>query len=78
MLIQSTIEAIPMYTMQTLKLPRLICDGVERKMRRFLCGGTANECKPHLVQWDIVTRPKKQGGLGFRSMRQLTQHAFQS
>jgi len=34
-------------------------------------GGTAHERKPHLVQWDIVTRPKSQGGLGLQSMRQL-------
>jgi len=38
-LIQSTIESIPAYVMQTMKLPRSICDEVDRKTRRFLWGG---------------------------------------
>jgi len=75
-LIQSTIEAIPAYTLQTMKLPRSICDQVDKMMRRFLWGGTTYERKPHLVQWDIVTCPKRQGGLGLRSMRQLNSACF--
>jgi len=69
MLIQSTIEAIPSYTMQKIRLPRSICDEVDRKVRRFLWGGTANVRKVHLVNWNSVTKPKELGGLGIRAMR---------
>jgi len=70
-LIQSTIEAIPSYTMQTIKLPRSLCDDIDRKIRRFLWGGTASTRKIHLAHWNIITKPRDMGGLGIRSMRQL-------
>jgi len=70
-LIQSTIAAIPGYVMQSSRLPRSLCDTLDKKIRRFLWGGTAMGRKIHLVPWDIITREKMQGGLGIRSMRQL-------
>jgi len=35
-------------------------------------GGTAMQRKTHLVSWNMIIREKAQGGLGIRSMRQLT------
>jgi len=70
-LIKSTLTAIPAYVMQTVRLPRSVCDGLDKRVRRFLWGGTGLERKPHLVSWDIVTREKTKGGLGIRNMRQL-------
>jgi len=63
-LIQSTITAIPAYTMQAAKLPRSLCDQLDKKIRCFLWGGTNMQRKPHLVAWDEVTKEKTQGGLG--------------
>ena len=69
-LIQSTISSILAYSMQTMRLPRSVCDNIDPKTRTFL-GGTSIERRPHLVTWDTVTRPKEFGGLGLRDMRQL-------
>jgi len=62
-LIQSTIEAIPSYIMQTTRLPRSICDDIDRKIRQFLWGGSKNERKAYLVNCDSVTKPKELGDL---------------
>ena len=70
-LIKSTITAIPAYVMQSARLPRSVCDELDKKIRRFLWGGTALERKPHLVAWGKVIQEKAHGGLGIRSMRQL-------
>ena len=70
-LIQSTITAIPAYVMQSARLPRSLCDGLDRKIRRFLWGGTTMERKVHLVPWSSIIRDKTQGGLNLRSMQQL-------
>ena len=70
-LIQSTIAAIPAYVMQSAKLPCSLCDTLDKKIRRFLWGGTAMERKTHLVSWNKIIKEKAQGGLGIRSMRQL-------
>jgi len=70
-LIQSTITAIPAYVMQSACLPRSMCDMLDKRIRRFLWGGTSLTRKPHLVAWDTVIKDKEAGGLGIRSMRQL-------
>jgi len=38
---------------------------VDRRLRRFLWGGTHMERKPHLVVWEVVTREKEVGGMGY-------------
>jgi len=70
-LIQSTITAIPAYVMQSARLPRSVCDMLDKRIRRFLWGGTSLARKPHLVAWETVIKDKETGGLGIRSMRQL-------
>jgi len=70
-LIQSTLSSIPYFAMQTAKLPRSLCDDLDRKFRRFLWGGNAEQRKIHNVCWDVVTKIKECGGLGLRSMRQV-------
>jgi len=57
--------------MQTTKLPRSLCDYIDRKIRRFLWGGTANIRKIHLAHWNIVTKPWELGGIGIHAMQQL-------
>jgi len=70
-LIKSTITAITAYVMQSARLPRSVCDDLDKKIRRFLRGGTALEKKPHLVAWGTVIQDKEHEGLGVLSMRQL-------
>ena len=63
-LIQSTITTIPAYVMQSTRLPRAICDALDKKVRRFLWGATALERKVHLVPWKTIIREKAHGGQG--------------
>jgi len=70
-LIQAAINAIPAYSVQSTRIARSVCDEIDRKIRRFLWGGTNLERKTHLVAWDVVTRETTDGGLGLRNMRQL-------
>lgn len=65
-LAQSTVSSIPYFTMQTTLLPLSLCDEIDKKVRRFIWGtGT------HLVNWDIVTRAKHDGGLNIRRTREM-------
>jgi len=67
--IQSTISAISNFAMQTAKIPRSICNEVDRKTKCFVWGGNDNSRKVHNVSWDIITKSKMLGGLGFKPMR---------
>jgi hypothetical protein len=62
-LVQSVLTSIPTYYMQVTWLPTTICDYMDRTSRNFLWKGT-NDRGIHLVGWDKINQPKKNGGLG--------------
>jgi len=70
-LIKSTLTAIPTYAMQTCRLPRTVCDELDRKIHRFLWAGSNAGRKLHLVAWAIITKSMSGGGFGIRPMRGL-------
>ncbi|KAL6125591.1 hypothetical protein ACLB2K_073647 [Fragaria x ananassa] len=65
-LIQSVTSSIPIYAMQTAKLPVHTCERLDRLNRNFLWGDSDQKKKVHLTNWDMVCRPKCFGGLGIK------------
>jgi len=61
--------------MQTVRLPRSLCDEKDRMSRQFLWGGTTQTRCVHNVSWGQLTKPKQAEGLGFKTMRE-TNAAF--
>ena len=53
--------------MKSVRLPRPICNDVERKICEFI-GGNTEKQKVYLVLWDALTKTKEGGGLGLWSM----------
>lgn len=70
-LAQSVLSTTPYYTMQSILLPIGVCNSIDKIVRRFLWGSTTHQRKCHLVQWNIVTKPKELGGLGLRSAKDM-------
>jgi len=52
--------------MQYTKIPKTICDEIEKIQRGFVWGDSDQRRKAHLVSWDVCCLPKMQGGLGFK------------
>ncbi|KAG5570595.1 hypothetical protein H5410_060361 [Solanum commersonii] len=50
-------------------LPQGVVNEVDRKCREFLWGGTEEKRKVSFVAWDIICRPKKQGGLNIKGCK---------
>lgn len=69
-LAKSTITSMSNYSMQTAKVPRSICDEIDKKTRRFIWGGSDAKRATHLIAWETLQKPKAQGGLDMRSARQ--------
>lgn len=65
-LIKSVAQSIPTYIMSVFKLPLELCDDLNRMVRNYFWGAENGKRKTHWYAWNKMTRPKGQGGLGFR------------
>ncbi|KAK3183221.1 hypothetical protein Dsin_030507 [Dipteronia sinensis] len=72
-LIKTVTSALLVYTMQAAKLPSEICHKLDKLNRNFLWGHTLDKKTVHLISWDIVCMPKRNGGLGIKKMKGMNQ-----
>ncbi|CAL1360326.1 unnamed protein product [Linum trigynum] len=69
-LTQSVSASLPVYNMQTELIPMGVCKSIDKLNRDFIWSDEEEKAKMHLVSWEKMTMPKKQGGVGIRSTRQ--------
>ena len=66
-LIKSILSSYPIYISSMVLAPRNVIISICKEIRKFLWqGGKVQSKKFHLVKWEMVKRPKLQGGLGIR------------
>lgn len=58
-LAKSTLSTMACYSMQTAKIPRMICDEIDKKTRRFIWGGSEDQRRVHLLSWETLQKPKE-------------------
>lgn len=68
-LIKSVMSTLPVYTMQTNLLPTSIYNQMDKLNRNFLWGDSPDKKKIHLIKWEKVCEPLKEGGLGIHKTR---------
>ncbi|GMJ08231.1 hypothetical protein like AT4G29090 [Hibiscus trionum] len=54
--------------MQTMILPKKVCNDIEGLIRRFIWGSASPTPKLSLINWEAICQPMKSGGLGLRCM----------
>ena len=67
-LIKSVAQAIPVYSMSCFKLPRGLSQHINSIILKFWWGSRRGERKSCWVSWEVMTRTKYEGGLGFRDI----------
>ncbi|KAL5576493.1 hypothetical protein UlMin_018192 [Ulmus minor] len=70
-LIKSISLALPVYTMQSMKLPNSVCSKLDAIIRNFWWSASKSNSPLCLKAWAEVCQPKQWGGLGFRRMKDL-------
>jgi hypothetical protein len=72
-LIKSVAQAISTYAMSVFKFSAGLCDELSQIIREFWWGDEFERRKVHWLGWEKMTRPKIQGGIGFRDLRLFNQ-----
>ncbi|MCI39060.1 RNA-directed DNA polymerase (Reverse transcriptase), partial [Trifolium medium] len=57
-LARSVIQAIPVYAMMTIPIPKSILQDIQRIQRSFIWGHEEGSKKFHMIKWDILTLPR--------------------
>ncbi|VAI33703.1 unnamed protein product [Triticum turgidum subsp. durum] len=65
-LVKAVAQAVHVFSMSCFKLPRGLCEHLNKLIRKFWWGSKEGKRKPHWVSWQIMTQPKGMGGLGFK------------
>jgi hypothetical protein len=68
-LINSVLNAIPIFFLSFLKMPVSVAKEVVRIQRSFLWGGVKGGRKMSWVSWSTVCKEKKDGGLGVKNIK---------
>ena len=70
-LIKVVAQAIPTYTMGVFQLLAKLCEELQALCARFWWGQIGNKRKINWLSWEKLTRPKLEGGMGFKDLRQF-------
>ena len=63
--------SIPAYLMSVIKFPKWAINAINSQMAHFFWGNTGDQHKYHLANWDLITRRKEFGGLGYPILRNI-------
>lgn len=75
-LINSTLNTMHMYWSAIFKIPATTSDQIEKMCRRFLCRGSDIIKKRNPMAWKVVCKPKDEGLLGIRRIRDWNKAAL--
>lgn len=70
-LTKSVLSSIPVHTMSTIALPASTLNQLDKIARAFIWGSSEGNRKQHLVSWDKICKPKREGGLGIRLEKEM-------
>lgn len=68
-LVQSITSSLPVYLMQTTRLPEVVCNKIDQLNRNFLWGSTEEKRRLHLVNWQKLSLPRDYGGINVREAK---------
>lgn len=67
-LVKSIAQAIPTYPMSCFMIPKDTCWKMRAMISNYWWGSHADSRRIHWQRWELLTRPKPLGGMGFRDL----------
>ena len=68
-MVSTVLSSMPTHYMSVLKLHEAVYKQIDKYRKHFLWRGSdPNNKKPPMAAWHMVTRPKKEGGMGVKNL----------
>ncbi|XP_030963604.1 uncharacterized protein LOC115984727 [Quercus lobata] len=67
-LLKVVVQAIPTFAMSCFRLPVGLCQDIEMLIRKFWWGQRGDRRNIHWKKWEVLCKPKLEGGLGFKDL----------
>ena len=67
-MLKAVVQAIPTFAMGCFKLPVSLCDEIEALIWKFFGGQNREQRKIPWNKWEVLCKPKLEGGLGFKDL----------
>jgi hypothetical protein len=67
-LIKACAQAIPIFAMSCFDLTQSLCERMSTMICRYWWAQHDKENKMHWLSWELLSKPKSEGGLGFRDL----------
>ena len=67
-MLKSVIQSIPTYPMSTFILTKKVCKSLTSPMAKYFWSSSLDKKAMHWVSWKELSKPKCEGGLGFRDL----------
>ena len=68
-LVKSVLQEMPSYVFLVLSTPKSIIKEIWAIQRNFLWGSSETKQRWALVDWEMMCKPKRNGGLGLRDLK---------
>ena len=68
MLIDSVLSSLPMFMLSSIEIPKGVLKRLDFYRSHFFCQSDQHKRKYRLTKWNIICRPKDQGGLGVEGL----------
>jgi hypothetical protein len=68
-LLNSVLSSLPMFMMSFFEIPKGVIKNLDHYRSRFFWQGSSQKHRYRLAKWDILCRPKDQGGLGILDLQ---------
>lgn len=72
-LLKANVQSVPTYPMSCFKLSPVVCRKLTSMVSNYWWGSSVDNHKIHWQWWEKLTRPKMQGGMGFRDFALFNQ-----
>ena len=67
-LLKAVVQAISTFAMSCFRLPVGLCQNIEMLIRKFWWSQRGDRRKIHWKKWNVLCKPKLEGGLGFKDL----------